>query len=113
MLDEQALKQRLQEIVANDYQAPSGPEIYPLILAMGTYIGSVDPEFRDDLIYMTLATWIDRDIFEAQDLIEILKVVLNTQHLFWGLGESGTDTVFTRTFSMLIVASVLNAHRRH
>ncbi|NCF68860.1 MAG: DUF2785 domain-containing protein [Chloroflexi bacterium] len=30
-----------------------------------------------------------------------------------GSGESGADTVFTRTFSMLIVASVLNAHRRH
>jgi len=103
----------LQEIVADDYEAPSWPEIVPLVLVMGTYIGSVDPELRDDLIYMTLATWIDRDIFEAQELNEILKVVLNTQHLFRGLGEQGTDTVFTRSFSMLIVASILNAHRRH
>jgi hypothetical protein len=112
MLDEQALKQRLQEIVADDYKAPSRPEIYPLVLAMGTYIGSVDPELRDDLIYMTLAIWIERDIFEAQDLNEILKVVLNSQHLFLGLGEQDTDTVFTRTFSMMIVAAILIAHRR-
>ena len=34
MLDEQALKQRLQEIVVDDYKAPSRPELYPLLLAM-------------------------------------------------------------------------------
>ena len=113
MFDEQALKERLQEIVADDCKAPTRPELYPLMLSMGTYTGSLDPELRDDLIYMTMATWIERDVFEAKDLNEILQVSLNEQHLFYGLGEKETDTVFTRTFSMLIVAAVLNAHRRH
>ena len=113
MIDEKELKARLQEIAADNYQAPTRPEIYPLILAMGTYIGSIDPELRDELIFTTMTTWIGRDVFEPNDLNEILKVVLNEQHLFWGLGEEGTDTVFTRTFSMLVVSVVLNAHLRH
>ena len=112
MLDEQALKQRLQAIASDNYEAPTRPELYPLILAMGTYTGSLDPELRDDLIYMTMATWIARDVFEAKDLKEILMVSLNDQHLFLHLGDRESDTVFTRTFSMLIVAAVLNAHRR-
>jgi hypothetical protein len=113
MLDEQTLKERLREIAADNYKAPTRPELYPLVLAMGIYTGSPDPELRDDLIYTTMATWIERDVFEPKDLQEILMVSLNEQHLFHGLGEKETDTVFTRTFSMLIVAAVLNAHRRH
>ena len=57
---------------------------------------------------VTLATWIERDVFEPKDLKEILMVSLNEQHLFLGLGEKETDTVFTRTFSMLIVAAVMS-----
>lgn len=113
MLDEQTLKERLREIAGDNYKAPTRPELYPLVLAMGTYTGTLDPELRDDLIYMTMTTWIERDVFEPKDLNEILMVSLNEQHLFYGLGEKDTDSVFTRTFSMLIVAAVLAAHRRH
>ncbi|MDX1413130.1 MAG: DUF2785 domain-containing protein [Candidatus Promineifilaceae bacterium] len=113
MIHEGELKRRLQEIANKDFEVPPRPERYPLLLAMGTYIGSPDPELRDDLIYTTLATWIWRDVFKPRELIEILQVVLNKQHLFWGLGDIESDTVFTRSFSMLIVASILNAHVRH
>lgn len=113
MIDEEALKLRLREIAADDYRAPTRPELYPLILAMGTHTGAVDAELRDDLIYTTMATWIARGVFEPPDLQEILQVVLNEQHLFHGLGEKGSDTVFMRSFSMLIVAAILSAHRRH
>ena len=49
-------------------------------------------------------------MFSTKELMEILKVVLNDQHLFWGIGEQGTDTVFTRTFSLLGVALMLEVH---
>lgn len=38
---------------------------------------------------------------------------MNEQHLFLDLGEKRGDSVFTRTFSMLAIASVIRAHRRH
>jgi hypothetical protein len=112
MLDEQTLKTRLQAIAEADYAVPTRLELLPLVLAMGIHIGSPDPELRDALIYTTLATWIERGVFERKELNEILRVKLNEQHLFQGLGEQGTDTVFMRAFSMLVVALVLGVHRR-
>jgi len=38
MLDEKELKLRLREIAADNYKAPTRPELYPLVLTMGTYI---------------------------------------------------------------------------
>jgi len=113
MLDEFELKLRLREIADDDYNPPTRPEIYPLVLAMGNHISSTDPVLRDELIFSTLATWIWEDVFEHQDLNEILKVVMNDEHLFLGLGEPYSDTVFTRSFSMLITRYILNAHVRH
>lgn len=75
MLDEKELKIRPREIADNDFNAPTRPEIYPLVLAMGTHMGSIDPELRDDLIFNILAIWIWDDIFEPDDLNEILEVV--------------------------------------
>ena len=112
MLDAQTLKTKLQEIAADDYKPPTGPELYPLVLAMGEHTGDLDPELRDDLIYTILATWINRDVFDAKELKEILQVALNNDHLFLGLGETESDAVFTRAFSILIVAPILEAHRR-
>lgn len=112
MLDAQTLKARLQALAADDYAVPTQLELLPLVLAMGTHIGSPDPELRDTLIYTTLATWIERDVFDRRQLNEILKVKLNEQHLFLGLGERDTDTVFMRSFSMLVVVLALSAHRR-
>ncbi len=112
MLDEKTLKARLSEIRDNDYAPPTQPEIYPLVLSMGTHIGSIDPELRDGLIYMVLATWINRNLFSFKELKEILAVVLNDEHLFLGLGEKDSDTVFTRSFSMLQVQALIEAHRK-
>lgn len=50
MSDEQAFEQRLQVIVADDFKASSRPELDPLVLAMGTYIASVDAGLRDEPI---------------------------------------------------------------
>lgn len=112
MLDEKTLKARLIEIRENDYEPPTQPEIYPLVLSMGNHIGSTDPELRDDLIYRVLVTWINRKIFSVKELKEILNVVLNDKHLFLGLGEKDTDTVFTRSFSMLQIQALLEVHRK-
>ena len=112
MLDEKTLKARLSEIRDNNYVPPTQPEIYPLVLSMGNHIGSIDPVLRDDLIYMTLVTWISRKIFSTKELKEILNVLLNDQHLFKGLGEKETDTVFTRSFSMLQIQALLEVHRK-
>ncbi|WP_211655402.1 DUF2785 domain-containing protein [Planococcus alpniumensis] len=80
-----------------------------LIKSMMVHIGSPDNELRDGLIYGTFCELVLGDEIEADVLSEMLKSCLNEQMLFKGIGESGTDSVFTRSFTSLLIALILHA----
>jgi hypothetical protein len=105
------LKERLQTIAQQDYQAEK-TEVQELLPEMLRSIGSVNSELRDTLIYSTLATWISRGIFTPDELQMILQQALDDEHLFYKLGEENTDSVFTRAFSVLLIPPILWFHRQ-
>jgi hypothetical protein len=111
MLTENELKHQLRPIVDNDYAVPDEGSAFDLALAMLPHVGSTDPDLRDDLIYMTLAYWIERGILTGEQKRELLSIARNTQHLFYKLGEQGTDSIFTRSFSVLLIAALFYGHR--
>lgn len=113
-LSEQALKERLLPLAADEFKLPDGVDAYQRVREMLPHIGAVDSELRDDLIYTCLATWMldERELFSEEQYKEILAVALDDMHLFYRLGEKETDSVFTRTFSMLLLPLLLIAHRR-
>jgi hypothetical protein len=91
---------------------PTSADLDVLIPAMLVYIGSADSELRDDLIYSTFAAWItDGKTIPTQQCSQILQVVLDDDHLFFKIGDMGTDSVFTRTFSVLLIPPILIRHR--
>jgi len=92
---------------------PSPGEMEALIQAMLAYIGAVDSELRDDLIYPTLAGWIMRgEVLSSEQCRGIFNIMQDEKHLLLGLGEKDTDTVFTRTFSALQLPPLLIRHRQ-
>ena len=101
---ESALKEVLQEIVDNEYEVPNERDYEQLTNEMLDNIGVVDPVLRDELIYMVLANWIMDDQYNKDELKQILNICLDEEHLYYKLGSKEDDTVFTRTFSALIVA---------
>ena len=101
---ESALKEVLQEIVDNEYEVPNERDYEQLTNEMLDNIGVVDPVLRDELIYMVLANWIMDDQYNKDELKQILNICLDEDHLYYKLGSKEDDTVFTRTFSALIVA---------
>lgn len=103
------LKEKLMSIKENNYQAP--PDTYQLVQEMMHNIGSVDAELRDGLIYETLSHWIADHSLTANELEQLLPVLLDDNHLLFKLGETGTDSVFTRSFSMLVIPLLLIRHR--
>lgn len=112
-MDEQTLKAQLQSIGANDFQPPDGEEPFDLVGPMLAHIGSPDSELRDDLIYMTLAHWIVlKRILTPEQVRQILRVLLDEKHLWWRIGEEESEAIFTRSFSMLALALVLEYHRK-
>ncbi|TCI23442.1 DUF2785 domain-containing protein [Exiguobacterium sp. SL-9] len=83
-----------------------------VIRSMLHHIGSTDPELRDQLIY----TLFYRFIIEDEQLTnEQLTDLFNTTlkyHLFHGIGEAASDTVFTRSFSTLLIALIVHQDRQ-
>ncbi|MBK8900897.1 MAG: DUF2785 domain-containing protein [Anaerolineaceae bacterium] len=111
-LSERALKDQLYEIADNEFALPEQAKAMPRALEMLPHLGSPDAELRDDLIYSTLANWILADKFEEDDLKTLLRQLLAEDHLFFKLGEADTDSVFMRSFSVLLLPLILSWHRQ-
>ncbi|WP_145050158.1 DUF2785 domain-containing protein [Paenibacillus xylanexedens] len=106
-LKEQLLLFRGDDTLPSDVENP-----YEVALHMLRHIGSTDPVLRDELIYVTFATWIAHGVFSAAQLREILYIAIDDEHLFYRLGEQRTDSVFTRTFSVLLIPPILSIDRQ-
>ncbi|MCM3174723.1 DUF2785 domain-containing protein [Paenibacillus sp. MER 99-2] len=107
-----ALKEQLQLFRRNDTSPSDIENPYEVAWHMLRHIGSTDPVLRDELIYVTFATWIAHGVFSADQLREILHIAIDDEHLFYRLGEQGTDSVFTRTFSVLLLPPILSIDRQ-
>lgn len=109
-MNEATLKTRLHQLAAQD-APPAAAELPDLLDAMMQFIGSVDPELRDSLIYPTFATWIESRLLAEDVLRRLFLQAVDDDHLYWGLGEAEGDRVFTRTFSLLLLPLILAVHR--
>lgn len=69
-------------------------------------IGNPDSYLRDDLIYQSFGKLIFSAELHANELTNLL-VQLKSDYLFYRIGEEGTDSVFTRSFSVLVVAAII------
>jgi hypothetical protein len=111
MLNEFELKEKLQSIAQNEFRLSENDELSKIIPSMLNHIGSTDSELRDDLIYSAFGTWIGDRVLDAGQLPDLLPIILDEQHLLFGLGEQETDSVFTRSFSVLLLPLLLIFHR--
>lgn len=106
------LKDKLQTIARMNFVVPEEIELFPLALEMMDHIGSPDQELRDDLIYTSFSRWILKyRLFDGSQLRQLLLIALDDQHILYHVGEAETDSVFTRSFSVLILPLTLIANR--
>ncbi|MBD8070023.1 DUF2785 domain-containing protein [Bacillus sp. PS06] len=105
-MNELDLKGILKEIKNSDRHW-NGENKYILVQSMLHHIGATDSELRDQLIYGTFFQLIiEQNELEHELLSEILGICISDL-LFQGIGESGTDHVFTRAFTTLIIALII------
>lgn len=91
-------------VVADGHKLPTDLPLADLTAELTTMLGSSDPYQRDAIAFPTLATWVSGGVYD--DLLEGLGDGM-TAGLAVGIGEDGTDTVFRRSFSALVLAVVL------
>lgn len=112
MLTETELKERLQQLAANKFKPSTGDDLASLTLEMMRHIGSTDPVLRDDLIYSGLATWMVEGLLEPEQMMQLMDLAVDENHLFFKIGEQDTDSVFMRSFSALLLPVFLYVHRK-
>jgi hypothetical protein len=89
----------------HNYAVPEGFDITDLTLDLLDYLGSPDPDLRDDIAYYTLAYWVARGHYTPDQLRGLaMQLVAN---LSVGLGEQETDSVFRRSFSALMLGEIV------
>lgn len=114
MLSETELKEKLQALAQNEFRPSEKVNLSELIPAMLNYIGSTDSYLRDELIYSAFGTWILRyNALSPEHLRNLLPIILDEQHILYKIGEQDTDSVFTRSFSILVLPLLLITHRSH
>lgn len=100
------LKQILSEL-KNEERTWEAEQKVVIVDSMMEHIGSVDSELRDQLIYSSFYQLIvEKNLLEHGLLTKLLDVALNDL-LLKGIGEKETDTVFTRSFTTLLIALIL------
>ena len=93
-----------EQAVRDDFAVPADTGLTEAAAELTVLLGSPDQHARDEVAYELLSTWIARGTFD--DLLVGLGdgMCAGLRH---GLGEDGTDSVFRRSFSALVLASVV------
>lgn len=106
----EVLKEQLEVIVQNEYEPTKNIKPFSLALKMLDIIGIEDSYIRDDLVYMVMCTWIMNDVFSTEELRKILQIIQDDNHMFYKLGEKDTNSVLTRSFSVLLMPVIIFKH---
>jgi hypothetical protein len=87
-------------LAAKEFAVPEGEAVAGLALEAADLLSSPDPSLRDGIAFEALARWIYRDGLVAAPDLERLRRKLE-DGLKAGLGETGRDSAYGRTFSAL------------
>lgn len=113
MIVDENLKIALERIRESSYEAPADAWELTCQMLEPQWLGHPDPYLRDDLVYLTLATWIARGVLSAEQMNIVLQRLLDDAHLFYQLGEVGGESVLVRSFTVLQIAAILERHLDH
>lgn len=89
-----------RQVQEADFEVPADRPLDDLTAELTRMLGSNDPAVRDGTAYPALATWTSRGVYD--DLLSGLGDGM-AAGLAVGLGDRETDTVFRRSFSVLVL----------
>lgn len=102
------LKEELRIIVGNNFSLPQGIDEYSMVQQVVDLLSSTDPELRDKLAYRILNNWLlEKKLLPDEQLVKLLDNAISHNMLFNRIGEVGTDSIFLRSFSSLLIALLL------
>jgi hypothetical protein len=99
------------EIIQNDVSVPRNYIASVLLPELLANLGSIDSDLRESA-YTILCQWVEfQGLYSHAELRSIAaQLRVNLRH---GLGEQGTDSVFLRAFSLLVLNNVVDYDNAH
>jgi hypothetical protein len=95
-----------EEISRNEYKIPEGYKLEDLTQTLFSYLASTDPELRDEIAYTVYANWLKQDMYSNEEMqVHIDELLANLEK---GIGETESDSVFLRSFSVLLLAETVH-----
>ncbi|MFN8420932.1 MAG: DUF2785 domain-containing protein [Anaerolineae bacterium] len=94
-----------RSIQEHDFAIPDGYALADLTAALIAQIGTPDADLRE-LTYDILSEWILSGKYTPADLRQLIAAFIANLQI--GLGEKDTDSVFTRSFSVLLLGETIN-----
>jgi hypothetical protein len=92
-------------VIDDSGDIPNGRTLAELTQALDGYLGLPDGELRDEIAYRLLTQWIMAGKYPPDDLRRLMARWLD--NLTIGIGETEADSVFLRSFSVLMLSVVV------
>lgn len=107
------LQQKLELIQQNDYTQLQTIDLNELTFNMIHHIGTTDSYIRDMLIYKCFAHFIQKELLSLEQLELLLTTCLDENFLYIEIDTPGTDGVFTRSYTNLLIALIIQFDNTH
>lgn len=107
------LQQQLEEIRNNNYILDNKVNIDSLSSNMLEHIGVTDSYLRDKLIYSTFYHLIKKEYISHTQSQKLLLESISEKYLLYKIHSSDEDAVFTRAFTTLLIALIIDADTNH
>ncbi|HDR4352403.1 TPA: DUF2785 domain-containing protein [Bacillus cereus] len=107
------LQQQLEEIRNNNYILDNTLNIDSLSSNMLEQIGDTDSYLRDKLIYSTFFHLIKKEYLSHTQLQKLLLESIGEKYLLYKIHSDDEDAVFTRAFTTLLIALIIDADTNH
>lgn len=101
----------LKELDLKKPETIKSKDLDQLIIQMVEHIGSTDAELRDKLIYTSFYYFTKDGYLNHKQMEYLIETCLDQKHLFLDIGSTNDDSVFTRAFSTLVIALILDRDR--
>ncbi|HFK1682255.1 DUF2785 domain-containing protein [Bacillus sp. SRB1LM] len=107
------LQQQLEEIRNNNYILDNKVNIDSLSSNMLEHIGVTNSYLRDKLIYSTFYHLIKKEYLSHTQLQKLLLESISEKYLLYKIHSADEDAVFTRAFTTLLIALIIDADTNH
>lgn len=104
------LKQELKMIKDNCYLFPEQCDREVYANEMISMIGDSDVTLREELISKVFPEWIINGVYTNAELTQYLMLCMDEEHLRYHIGGGLDDSVYTRSYSALILSSIMHRH---